>query len=50
MFALLVLQLQYRGAWLDGNMQGQGKYYWANGSSFEGAFRDDEISGPGYAS
>ena len=29
-------------------MTGRGTYIWQNGASFEGAFRDDEISGPGY--
>lgn len=37
----------YRGLFRNGKKHGQGKYSWGDGSSYEGQFLEDEISGKG---
>lgn len=39
--------LQYEGEWVNGEMSGNGKYYFTNGDVWEGSFRKNELHGAG---
>ena len=38
----------YDGEWLDGNINGYGKFKWENGNLYEGYFNNNKIEGYGY--
>ena len=35
----------YEGGWKEGKKHGKGRWYWRDGSSWEGTFRNDELHG-----
>ena len=39
--------MKYRGEWSDGNFNGNGTFYFTDGSRYEGGFKDGQMEGSG---
>ena len=47
-YLIMPNQDEYQGQWVNGKMDDpNGKYSWADGSSYEGEFRDGAVTGNG---
>ncbi|KAF0682609.1 Aste57867_25246 [Aphanomyces stellatus] len=43
-----VVLRRYVGMWMNGHMHGRGRYFWADGSSWDGTFLHNEMQGRGF--